>query len=60
MNWKKQEGRFSGALLAPLAASLVPPVILSIVKVEEFEEQEEDTWIKIFSSTPYFKQFRDH
>ena len=29
---KKQEGRFFGALLAPLAASLVQPVISSVVK----------------------------
>ena len=29
---KKQEGRFLGALLAPLAASLVEPVISSAVK----------------------------
>ena len=29
---KKQEGRFLGALLAPLAASLVQPVISSVVK----------------------------
>ena len=29
---KKQEGRFLGALLAPLAASLVQPVIYSVVK----------------------------
>ena len=30
---KKQEGGFLGALLAPLAASLVQPVIYSVVKV---------------------------
>ena len=29
---KKQEGRFPGALLAPSAASLVQPVISSVVK----------------------------
>ena len=29
---KKQEARFLGALLAPLAASLVQPVISSVVK----------------------------
>ena len=29
---KKQEGRFLGALLAPLAASLVQPAISSVVK----------------------------
>ena len=32
MKQKKQEGEFLPALLAPLAASLVPPVISSIVK----------------------------
>ena len=30
---KKQEGRLPGALLAPLATSLVEPVISSVVKV---------------------------
>ena len=30
---KKQEGGFLGALLAPLAASLVQPVISSVVKI---------------------------
>ena len=29
---KKQEGRFAGALLTPLAASLVQPVIFALVK----------------------------
>ena len=29
---KKQEGGFAGALLAPLAASVVEPVISSVVK----------------------------
>ena len=29
---KKQKGRFLGALIAPLAASLVQPVFLSVVK----------------------------
>ena len=29
---KQQEGRFLGALLAPLAASLVQPIISSVVK----------------------------
>ena len=29
---KKQKGRFPGALLAPLTASLVQPVISSVVK----------------------------
>ena len=42
---KKQEDRFLPALLAPFTASLVEPVISSVVKVleeEELEEQEED------------------
>ena len=42
---KKQKGGFLGALSAPLAASLVQPVISSVVKgkVEEaLEQQEED------------------
>ena len=42
---KKLEGGFLGALLAPLAASLVQPVISLIVKgkvEEELEEQEKD------------------
>ena len=29
---KKQESRFLGALLAPLAASLVQPVVSSVIK----------------------------
>ena len=32
MKLKKQKGGFLGALLAPLAASLVRPVISSVVK----------------------------
>ena len=32
MKLKKQEGRFLGALLAPLAASLLQKVISSVVK----------------------------
>ena len=27
---------------------------------EELEEQEEDIWIKMFSSTPSFKQYQDY
>ena len=55
---KKQEGGFLGVLLAPLTASVVQPAISSFVK-----EQEEDiiiTWIKTFSSSPHFKQYRDY
>ena len=60
---KIQEGRFLEALSAPLAGSLMQPVISSVVKgikEEELEEQENDTWIKNFSSTPSFKQYRDY
>ena len=59
---KSQEDGFLGALLAPLAASLVQSEIRSVVKVqmeEESEEQEKDIWIKIFSSTTSFKQYWD-
>ena len=48
---------------APLAGSLMQPVISSVVKgvkEEELEEQENDTWIKNFSSTPSFKQYQDY
>ena len=42
---KKREGRFLGALLAPLATSIVQPVISSVVKDtsgEELQELQED------------------
>ena len=32
MRWKKKEGRFLGALLAPFTVLLVQPVISSVVK----------------------------
>ena len=54
---KKQESRFFRALLASLADSLVQPVIFL---EEELEEQEDDIWIKTFSSTLSFKQCRDY
>ena len=44
---KKQEDQFLGALLILLAASVVQP--------SELGEQEEDTWIKNFSSAQSFK-----
>ena len=59
----KEKSGFLGALLAPLAASLVQPAIASEVKgisEEEFEDQEEDKWLQIFSSTRSFKQYRDY
>ena len=51
---KKQGGRFLGALLAPLVASLVRPVISSLVKDIGVGE---DIWIKFFSYSPSFKQY---
>ena len=57
MKKKKKEDRFFGTFLAPVAASLVQPVISSVVKAEEeLEEQEEDIYTKSFSSDPLFKQ----
>ena len=50
---KRQEGGFLPALLPPLAALLVQPVIG--IAEEELEEQEEDIWIKFFSLAPSFK-----
>ena len=58
----KSESGFRGTLLAPLVASLVQPVISSVVKgisEEELEEQEEDIWRKKFNSAPSLKQYRD-
>ena len=52
----KTSKAFPGAFLAPLAASIVQPVISSVVKGisgEELEVQEENIWIKIFSSALY-------
>ena len=57
------EGGFLGSLLAPLTASLVEPVILSVAQgIKEIikEEQEEDIWIKFFSSAASFKQYQDY
>ena len=44
---KKQESGFVGALLEPLAASIVQPVISSVAKGISGEEQEDDIWINI-------------
>ena len=55
---KKQEGQFLGAFLPPLAASIVQSVISRYKWKRSY--QEEDIWIKIFSSTPSFKQYRDY
>ena len=57
---KNQEGGFLGALLAPLAFSIVEPVVSLVVKSisgKELEEQEEDILINIFCSAPSFKQY---
>ena len=59
---KKQEGRFLGALLAPLAASLVQPVIYSVVKGisgRGVRRAGRGYMDKKFSSAPSFKQCRD-
>ena len=60
---KKQEGAFLRALLARLAASLEQPLISSVAKgkvEKELEEQEKDTWVKVFSSAQSFKQYPDY
>ena len=62
INMKKKDG-FLETLLAPLAASLVQPVISSVVKGisgRGIRRKEEDIWIKIFSSTPFFKQYQNY
>ena len=54
---KQTKSGFLGALLAPLAASIVQPVISSIVKGKSgrgVKKQEGDVWIKNFSSTASF------
>ena len=60
--WNKKLGsRFLEALLAPLAASLVELVISLVVKgISETGVKEGDIWMKIFSSAPSFKQYRDY
>ena len=55
---RKREVAFLGALLAPLAASLVQPVISSLVK--GIRGRGVRRWIKIFCSTPSFKQYQDY
>ena len=59
---KKQEGEFRGAVLAPLAASFVQPMISSVIKGisgKGFWRVGRGTWMKILSSAPSFKQSRD-
>ena len=61
--YKKQEGTFLVDVLAPLAASLVQPIIHSVLKSisgRGFRKAGKDIWIKIFSSTTPFKQYRDY
>ena len=64
-----KKGEFPSALLAPLATSLVKPVLSSVVNgikkkrkrlEKELQEQKEDTWIKFLSSALSFKQYRDY
>ena len=60
---KKQEHGFIGALLATLAASVVQPVIPSVVKcliVGGVMRTGRRYIEKKFSSDPFFKQFRDY
>ena len=63
MKQKKQEGWFLGAFLAPLATSLVQPVISSVVKDisgKGVRRAGRGIWIKISNSAPSFKQYRDY
>ena len=60
---KKLKGVFIRALLAPLASSIVQPIISSVVKgISErgVRRAERGYMNKTFSSTPFFKQCRDH
>ena len=58
---KKQEGELLGALLAPLAASLVQPAISSVVKgVSGRGVRRARRRIKTFSSAPSFKQYQNY
>ena len=57
---KKEEGRFLGALLVPLAVSLVPPVISSVVKsISErgVRRAGRGYMNKIFTSAQSFEQY---
>ena len=56
---KKQERGFLGALLAPLAASIVQPVIISVVKGRSGREvrRARRGCITIFSSAPSLQQY---
>ena len=47
-----EEGRFIGALLKPLAASIVQPVIFSVVRGLSgtgAKQQEDDIWTEIYA-----------
>ena len=60
---KKQESRFLGALLQPLVASIVQPVVYLVVKGisgSRVRRAGRGYMNKIFfSSTPSFKQYRE-
>ena len=59
----KQAGGFIGALLAPLAASIVQPVISSVVKDisgRGVRRAGRGYMHKNFSSAPSFKKYRDY
>ena len=59
---KKQEGGFLGALLAPSAASIVQPLISSVVKgISGIGVRGAGRgYINIFSSALSFKQYQDY
>ena len=60
---KKQESLFPGALLAPLAASIVEPVISLVVKGisgRGVRRAGRGYMNKFFSSAPCFKQYPDY
>ena len=67
MKSKIQWGRFVGALLVPLFASIVQPLISSVVKdiSGRWIRRAEDILLKLFSSTPtlrnieFTKYFKD-
>ena len=63
MKQKKQEGGFLGALLASLVASILQPMISSVVKGingRGVGRARKRYLIKIFSSAPSFKQNRHY
>ena len=63
VKYEIKKRKFLGALLAPFAALLVQPVIPSVVKGisgRGVRKEGRGYIIKLFSSTPSFKQYRDY